>query len=100
MRYATEKLNAKPGMLASLVDVAVEILGDAFPEATKDPQSVSFSVTRISFENLDTELRNVFNFSNIQWYDIIQIRFVISKKQSTSSAPKGLFVSEILGLKL
>ena len=40
MRYATEKLNAKPGMLASLVDVAVDILGDAFPEVKKDPQDV------------------------------------------------------------
>ena len=40
VRYATEKLNAKPGMLASLVDVAVDILGDAFPEVKKDPQDV------------------------------------------------------------
>eukprot|EP00795_Rhopilema_esculentum_P001457 gene1457-15882_t len=40
VRYATEKLNAKPGMLASLVDVAVNSLGDAFPEVSKDPQDV------------------------------------------------------------
>ena len=41
VRYATEKLNAKPGMLASLVDIAVQTLGDAFPEVKKDPQDVS-----------------------------------------------------------
>ena len=40
MRYATEKLNAKQGMLASLVDVAVDTLGGAFPEVLKDPQEV------------------------------------------------------------
>ena len=40
VRYATEKLNSKPGMLASLVDIAVQILGNAFPEVKKDPQDV------------------------------------------------------------
>lgn len=40
IRFATEKLNAKPGALASLVDAAVFILGDAFPELKKDPETV------------------------------------------------------------
>eukprot|EP00794_Sanderia_malayensis_P019007 gene19007-20919_t len=40
VRYATEKLNAKQGMLSSLVDIAVETLGEAFPEVLKDPQDV------------------------------------------------------------
>ena len=40
VRYATEKLGAKPGMFASLVDTVVQLLGDAFPEVTKDPQQV------------------------------------------------------------
>ncbi|XP_005102630.1 alanine--tRNA ligase, cytoplasmic [Aplysia californica] len=40
VRYATEKLNAKPGMFASLVDTVVELLGDAFPEVKKDPQEI------------------------------------------------------------
>ncbi|EDV25551.1 uncharacterized protein TRIADDRAFT_23916 [Trichoplax adhaerens] len=40
VRYATEKLDAKPGMFAQLVNVAVEKLGGAFPEVTKDPQMV------------------------------------------------------------
>jgi len=40
VRYATEKLNSKPGMLASLVDIAVQTLGDAFPEVKKDPQDI------------------------------------------------------------
>ncbi|XP_014616197.1 PREDICTED: alanine--tRNA ligase, cytoplasmic isoform X3 [Polistes canadensis] len=40
VRYATEKLNAKPGFFASLVNVVVELLGDVFPEVKKDPQSI------------------------------------------------------------
>ncbi|XP_066289348.1 alanine--tRNA ligase, cytoplasmic-like isoform X8 [Branchiostoma lanceolatum] len=40
VRYATEKLNAPRGFFASLVDVAVQTLGSAFPEITKDPQMV------------------------------------------------------------
>ena len=43
VRYATEKLNAKPGVLATLVDVAVNSLGEAFPEVSKDPQDVSWA---------------------------------------------------------
>ncbi|XP_067651201.1 alanine--tRNA ligase, cytoplasmic-like [Haliotis asinina] len=40
VRYGTEKLNGKPGMFASLVDTVVQLLGDAFPEVTKDPETV------------------------------------------------------------
>lgn len=38
VRYATEKLNAKPGFFATLVKTVVELLGDTFPELKKDPQ--------------------------------------------------------------
>lgn len=38
VRYATEKLNAKPGFFATLVPVVVDLLGDTFPEVTKDPR--------------------------------------------------------------
>lgn len=37
VRYATEKLNAKPGFFATLVDTVVILLGETFPELTKDP---------------------------------------------------------------
>lgn len=37
VRYATEKLNAKPGFFASLVDTVVMLLGETFPEVKKDP---------------------------------------------------------------
>ncbi|KAG5676030.1 hypothetical protein PVAND_005885 [Polypedilum vanderplanki] len=37
VRYATEKLNAKPGFFATLVTTVVELLGDTFPELRKDP---------------------------------------------------------------
>ncbi|XP_011170505.1 alanine--tRNA ligase, cytoplasmic isoform X2 [Solenopsis invicta] len=40
VRYATEKLNAKPGFFGSLVNVVVELLGDVFPEVKRDPQSI------------------------------------------------------------
>lgn len=40
IRYASEKLNAKPGFFASLVHVVVDLLGEAFSEITKDPQTV------------------------------------------------------------
>lgn len=40
VRYATEKLHAKPGFFASLVNTVVELLGDAFPEVKKDPQYI------------------------------------------------------------
>ncbi|KZC13585.1 PREDICTED: alanine--tRNA ligase, cytoplasmic [Dufourea novaeangliae] len=40
VRYATEKLNAKPGFFGTLVNVVVQILGDIFPEVTKDPQYI------------------------------------------------------------
>ncbi|GAB1869571.1 Alanine--tRNA ligase [Camponotus japonicus] len=40
VRYATEKLNAKPGFFGSLVNVVVDLLGEVFPEVTKDPQNI------------------------------------------------------------
>ncbi|XP_022255364.1 alanine--tRNA ligase, cytoplasmic [Limulus polyphemus] len=40
VRFATEKLNAKPGVFAGLVPVVIDILGDVFPELRKDPQMV------------------------------------------------------------
>ncbi|XP_063974984.1 alanine--tRNA ligase, cytoplasmic [Diachasmimorpha longicaudata] len=40
VRYATEKLNAKPGFFGSLVHVVVELLGEIFPELQKDPLSI------------------------------------------------------------
>ena len=35
-----KKLNAKPTFFADLVDVVVELIGDAFPEVKKDTQYV------------------------------------------------------------
>lgn len=37
VRYATEKLGAKPGFFATLVNTVVELLGETFPELKKDP---------------------------------------------------------------
>ncbi|XP_047107863.1 alanine--tRNA ligase, cytoplasmic [Schistocerca piceifrons] len=40
VRYATEKLNAKPRFFASLVHTVVDLLGETFPEVKSDPQSI------------------------------------------------------------
>lgn len=40
VRYATEKLNARPGFFSTLVYTVVDILGDTFPEVRKDPQGI------------------------------------------------------------
>ncbi|XP_036603961.1 alanine--tRNA ligase, cytoplasmic [Trichosurus vulpecula] len=40
IRYSHEKLNAKRGFFATLVDVVIQSLGDAFPELKKDPDMV------------------------------------------------------------
>ncbi|XP_059622730.1 alanine--tRNA ligase, cytoplasmic [Phlebotomus argentipes] len=40
VRFATEKLNAKPGMFAGLVSTVVELLGDTFPEIANNPQRI------------------------------------------------------------
>uniref|UniRef100_W5MLK9 Alanyl-transfer RNA synthetases family profile domain-containing protein n=1 Tax=Lepisosteus oculatus TaxID=7918 RepID=W5MLK9_LEPOC len=40
VRYSHEKLGAPRGFFASLVDVVVTSLGDAFPELKKDPDAV------------------------------------------------------------
>uniref|UniRef100_A0A0K0F7G9 Alanine--tRNA ligase n=1 Tax=Strongyloides venezuelensis TaxID=75913 RepID=A0A0K0F7G9_STRVS len=40
IRYATEKLCAKPGFFSSLVDVVVNLLGETFPELNKDTETI------------------------------------------------------------
>ncbi|OAD58004.1 Alanine--tRNA ligase, cytoplasmic [Eufriesea mexicana] len=40
VRYAIEKLNAKPGFFGSLVNVVIELFCDVFPEVKKDPQHI------------------------------------------------------------
>uniref|UniRef100_A0AAQ5YW57 Alanine--tRNA ligase n=1 Tax=Amphiprion ocellaris TaxID=80972 RepID=A0AAQ5YW57_AMPOC len=40
VRYSHEKLGAQKGFFASLVDVVVDSLGEAFPELKKDPEMV------------------------------------------------------------
>ncbi|XP_017773819.1 PREDICTED: alanine--tRNA ligase, cytoplasmic [Nicrophorus vespilloides] len=57
VRYATEKLNAKPGFFATLVNTVVEILGDTFPEVKKDPQSIMDTINEEEEQFLKTLLR-------------------------------------------
>uniref|UniRef100_A0A6M2DGU8 Alanine--tRNA ligase n=1 Tax=Xenopsylla cheopis TaxID=163159 RepID=A0A6M2DGU8_XENCH len=40
VRYGTEKLNAKPKFFSSLVHTVVGLLGETFPELTKDSQNI------------------------------------------------------------
>ncbi|XP_043251485.1 alanine--tRNA ligase, cytoplasmic isoform X1 [Colletes gigas] len=54
VRYATEKLNAKPGVFGTLVNVVVELLGDVFPEVTKDPQYITDIINEEEIQFLKT----------------------------------------------
>ncbi|CAH1779871.1 unnamed protein product [Owenia fusiformis] len=54
VRYATEKLNAKPGFFASLVDTVVISLGDFFPEVKKDPEMVKSIINEEEAQFLKT----------------------------------------------
>ncbi|XP_040185264.1 alanine--tRNA ligase, cytoplasmic [Rana temporaria] len=57
VRYAHEKLNASKGFFATLVDVVVESLGNAFPELKKDPDMVKDIVNEEETQFLKTLTR-------------------------------------------
>uniref|UniRef100_A0A671SCZ4 Alanine--tRNA ligase n=1 Tax=Sinocyclocheilus anshuiensis TaxID=1608454 RepID=A0A671SCZ4_9TELE len=54
VRYSHEKLGAQKGFFASLVDVVVESLGDAFPELRKDPDMVKDIINEEEVQFLKT----------------------------------------------
>ncbi|XP_036962309.1 alanine--tRNA ligase, cytoplasmic [Acanthopagrus latus] len=54
VRYSHEKLEAQKGFFASLVDVVVESLGDAFPELRKDPEMVKDIINEEEVQFLKT----------------------------------------------
>ncbi|XP_077840742.1 alanine--tRNA ligase, cytoplasmic isoform X6 [Macaca mulatta] len=54
VRYAHEKLNASRGFFATLVDVVVQSLGDAFPELKRDPDMVKDIVNEEEVQFLKT----------------------------------------------
>ncbi|KAK6185433.1 hypothetical protein SNE40_007670 [Patella caerulea] len=57
VRYGTEKLNCKPGMFSKLVDTVVELLGDAFPEVKRDPETVKAIINEEEVQFLKTLTR-------------------------------------------
>ncbi|ESO83071.1 hypothetical protein LOTGIDRAFT_197664 [Lottia gigantea] len=57
VRYGTEKLNFKPGMFSSLVDTVVTLLGDAFPEVKRDPETVKAILNEEEVQFLKTLTR-------------------------------------------
>ncbi|XP_001357433.2 alanine--tRNA ligase, cytoplasmic [Drosophila pseudoobscura] len=57
VRYATEKLNAKPGFFGTLVNTVVHLLGDAFPEVKKDPQHIIDIINEEELQFLKTLTR-------------------------------------------
>ncbi|KAM3959019.1 alanine--tRNA ligase, cytoplasmic [Aphomia sociella] len=63
VRYASEKLNAKPGFFGSLVNTVVELLGEVFPEIKKDPESIIHLINEeeIQFLKTLTRGRNLLN---------------------------------------
>ncbi|XP_041794570.1 alanine--tRNA ligase, cytoplasmic-like [Chelmon rostratus] len=54
VRYSHEKLGAQRGFFASLVDVVVDSLGDAFPELKKDPEMVKDIINEEEVQFLKT----------------------------------------------
>lgn len=54
VRYSSEKLGMKPGMFASLVDVVVELLKNAFPEVSKDPEYIKDVINTEELQFLKT----------------------------------------------
>ncbi|XP_036202094.1 alanine--tRNA ligase, cytoplasmic isoform X3 [Myotis myotis] len=54
VRYSHEKLNASKGFFATLVDVVVQSLGDAFPELKKDPDMVKDIINEEEVQFLKT----------------------------------------------
>ncbi|KAJ0181786.1 hypothetical protein K1T71_002508 [Dendrolimus kikuchii] len=63
VRYASEKLNAKPGFFASLVYTVVDLLGHVFPEIKKDPKSIIQLINEeeVQFLKTLTRGRNLLN---------------------------------------
>uniref|UniRef100_A0A3Q2ZBD8 Alanine--tRNA ligase n=1 Tax=Hippocampus comes TaxID=109280 RepID=A0A3Q2ZBD8_HIPCM len=57
VRYSHEKLGAQKGFFASLVDVVVNSLGDAFPELKKDPEIVKDIINEEEAQFLKTLTR-------------------------------------------
>ena len=56
----SQKLGAKPGDFACLVDTVGEILGEAFPEILKDPETVKEVINAKGFSNLNNLLVRFF----------------------------------------
>lgn len=63
VRYATEKLQAKPGFFSSLVNTVISLLGDVFPEINRDPQAIIDIINEeeIQFLKTLTRGRNLLN---------------------------------------
>ena len=59
VRYATEKLNASPGLLGSLVHSVAGMLGDVFPEVTKSPDAIQRLIDKEEKQFLLTLKRGV-----------------------------------------
>ncbi|XP_010016916.1 PREDICTED: alanine--tRNA ligase, cytoplasmic, partial [Nestor notabilis] len=57
VRYSHEKLSAPKGFFATLVDVVVQSLGDAFPELKKDPDMVKDIINEEEDQFLKTLIR-------------------------------------------
>jgi len=57
IRFASEKLGAKPGFFASLVDIVVDSLGESFPELVRDPQTIKDVINEEEAQFLKTLTR-------------------------------------------
>lgn len=57
VRYASEKLHAKPGFFGSLVNTVVDLLGEVFPEIKRDPESIIQIINEEEIQFLKTLIR-------------------------------------------
>ncbi|XP_059476490.1 alanine--tRNA ligase, cytoplasmic isoform X2 [Neocloeon triangulifer] len=57
VRYGSEKLGAKPGFFSTLVDTVVSLLGETFPEVTRDPNAVKEIINEEETQFLKTLAR-------------------------------------------
>lgn len=80
VRYASEKLQAKPGFFGSLVYKVIEVLGDTFPEIKKHPEGIieiineeeqQFLKTLIRGRNLLNRTIEKLNNSNVIPGDVV-----------------------------
>lgn len=102
IRYANH-LNAKPGFLASLVNVVVDILGDTFPEIRKDPSNVKNIINKEEEKFLKTLAKgHALLDKTFSKYDKILPKTIVTQLYETHGFPIDIteLIAEERGIKI